>query len=74
LVSRGSPQRMEYTVLGEPVVVAYRLQSLADPGTIFLGRPTYDLVNKAFSVTYVDRMPTPKGRREIEVYRLCLPG
>lgn len=66
----GSPQRMEYTVLGEPVVVAYRLQSLADPGTIYLGRPTYELVKGAFDVTYVDRIRTPKGQREIEVYRL----
>jgi adenylate cyclase len=67
----GSPQRMEYTVLGEPVVVAFRLQSLADPGTIYLGRPTYELVKDGFDVTYVDRIQTPKGRREIEVYRLC---
>lgn len=67
----GSPQRMEYTVLGEPVVVAYRLQSLADPGTIYLGRPTYELVKGAFDVTYVDRIRTPKGQREIEVYRLA---
>ena len=66
----GSPQRMEYTVLGEPVVVAYRLQSLADPGTIYLGRPTYELVKGVFDVTYVDRIRTPKGQREIEVYRL----
>lgn len=67
----GSPQRMEYTVLGETVVVAYRLQSLADPGTVYLGRPTYELVKGSFDVTYVDRIATPKGRREIDVYRLC---
>ncbi|MCU0588948.1 MAG: FHA domain-containing protein [Syntrophobacteraceae bacterium] len=66
----GSPQRMEYTVLGETVVVAYRLQSLADPGTIYLGRPTFERVKDIFDVSYVDRIQTPKGRREIEVYRL----
>lgn len=73
----GSPQRMEYTVLGEPVVVAYRLQSLAEPGTIYLGRPTYEMVKGLFTVSYVDRIQTPKGVREIEVYRLCpleVPG
>jgi adenylate cyclase len=66
----GSPQRMEYTVLGENVVIAYRLQSLAEPGSIYLGRSTYELIKDTYEVRYVDRMTTPKGRKEIEVYRL----
>jgi adenylate cyclase len=66
----GSPQRMEYTVLGENVVIAFRLQSLAEPGTIYMGRSTYELVKDRFDISYVERMKTPKGRNEIEVYQL----
>jgi adenylate cyclase len=66
----GSPKRMEYTVLGEPVIVAQRLQALADPGTIYLGRPTHEAVKQEFPAEFVTRMPTPKGEKEIEIYRL----
>lgn len=68
----GSPQRMEYTVLGEAVVIANRLQALAKPGTVYVGRPTYELVKDVFPVEYVDRIPTPKGRNIIDVY--CISG
>lgn len=67
----GSPKRMEYTVLGEAVIVAQRLQSLADPGTIYLERSTYEAVKQQFPAEFVTRMPTPKGEKEIEIY--CLP-
>ncbi len=70
----GAPQRMEYTVLGEPVVIAFRLQSLAKPGSISMGRSTYELISDRHSVEYIDRIKTPKGQKLIEVYRLCPPG
>jgi adenylate cyclase len=66
----GSPKRMEYTVLGEPVIVAQRLQALADPGTIYLGKSTHEAVKQEFPAKFVTRMPTPKGEKEIEIYRL----
>ncbi|MHC1742768.1 MAG: adenylate/guanylate cyclase domain-containing protein [Syntrophobacteraceae bacterium] len=68
----GSPRRMEYTVLGETVVIANRLQALARPGTVYVGRPTYELVKDYFPVEHVDRIPTPKGRNIIDVY--CISG
>jgi adenylate cyclase len=68
----GSPQRMEYTVLGETVVIANRLQTLARPGSIFIGRPTYELVKDHFQMEHIDRIRTPKGRNIIDVY--CIPG
>lgn len=37
----GSKSRLEYTVLGEPVNVAARLQDLAPPGAILVGENTY---------------------------------
>jgi adenylate cyclase len=34
----GSPRRMEYTVLGNPVVIAKRLESLAPPNGVLVGQ------------------------------------
>ncbi|NSW86691.1 MAG: FHA domain-containing protein [Syntrophobacteraceae bacterium] len=67
----GAPQRMEYTVLGETVVIAYRLQTLAEPGSIYIGRQTCDLIKDSVPVQYIDRIKTPKGMKEIEVFRVC---
>jgi adenylate cyclase len=69
----GSPKRMEYTVLGEAVIVAERLQALADPGTIYLGKGTYEAVKDLYSAEFVMKTETPKGRKEIEIYRFPRP-
>jgi adenylate cyclase len=66
----GSPKRMEYTTIGAVVIVANRLQSLAEPGTIYLGKETYRAVSGHYPAEFVGRMETPKGKQEIEVYRL----
>ena len=66
----GSPKRMEYTVLGEPVIIAQRLQSLADPNTIYLGKETYQRVKDIYAGEFVTKMKTPKGLKEMEIYRL----
>ena len=67
----GSPKRMEYTVLGEAVIIAHRLQALAEPGTIYLGRATQEAARHRFSPAFVKKMETPKGRKEIEIFKLA---
>lgn len=66
----GSPKRMEYTVLGEPVVIAQRLQSLAQPGRVYLGKATHEAVKDQVATEFIARMETPKGKKEMEVYRV----
>lgn len=66
----GSPQRMEYTTIGAVVNIANRLQAMADPGTIYLGGETYRATGHQYPAEFVGRTETPKGKEEMEVYRL----
>jgi adenylate cyclase len=45
----GSQSRVDYSVLGDPVNVAARLQALAAPGTILVGEATYLAAQDHFS-------------------------
>ena len=52
----GSNQRMDYTVLGKPVNLAARLQSLAQPGQIVIADATNALVEQQVDCSFVDEV------------------
>ena len=67
--SVGSRRRLEYTVLGDTVNVAARLQGAARPGEILVGHETYERL--AGKVRFEDAGSfTPKNLAPIQTYRV----
>ncbi len=66
----GTEERVEYTVLGDTVNVAERLEGLSKPGRIFIGPDTREAVKGLFELRSVGTMEV-KGRQEtIEVFEV----
>ncbi|HEV8672408.1 MAG TPA: adenylate/guanylate cyclase domain-containing protein [Methylomirabilota bacterium] len=66
----GSTQRMEFTVLGDPVNVAQRLESICEPGKVYVGEETYLKTRDLFRYRDLGEL-TLKGRQQqIRVYEL----
>jgi adenylate cyclase len=61
---------MEFTVLGDPVNVAQRLESICEPGKVYVGEETYLKTRDLFRYRDLGEL-TLKGRQQqIRVYEL----
>jgi adenylate cyclase len=68
--SFGSPERMEFTVLGDTVNVASRLESIAEPGAVYVGRSTYERTCGQFAYRPLGPRPVKGRAAPVEVFRL----
>ncbi|MGH2521335.1 MAG: adenylate/guanylate cyclase domain-containing protein, partial [Anaerolineales bacterium] len=59
----GSDLRLSYTVMGDTVNTASRLEAAAHPGQVLVSRDTYRLTQEAFTFLALDPI-TVKGKRE----------
>ena len=66
----GSSHRIEYTVLGDPVNVAARLQDLARPNTVLIGEGTYQKVQGLFPIQERGLVKLKGRQQELRVYEV----
>lgn len=66
----GSPDRLDYSVIGDHVNVAARLCDVADPGQVLIGEQTYDAIKDIVEARSAGT-PTLKGKSElVNVYEV----
>jgi adenylate cyclase len=66
----GSTQRMEFTVLGDAVNVAQRLESICEPGRVYVGEETYLKTRDAFRYRDLGELTLKGKQQQIRVYEV----
>ena len=66
----GAPELMNYTVIGDAVNVARRLQENAGPGQILLSGSTYDLIKDLATAQHLEPMSVRGRSSLVPVYQL----
>jgi adenylate cyclase len=69
----GAADRKELAVLGDAVSVAARLEAMAAPGSIYVGRETAERAGEAFSFLELGRRVVRGREAPVEVFQVEAP-
>ena len=63
-------RRLDYTVIGDVVNTAQRLQSVAAPGQIIINKTAFDKIKESFSCTKVSEIMLKHKAEPVEIYNV----
>jgi class 3 adenylate cyclase len=63
-------RRLDYTVIGDVVNTAQRLQSLAQQGQIFVSEHAYELIKESFKFEYVGEFQVRNKTKPVKAYQV----
>jgi adenylate cyclase len=66
----GSPKRMDYTAIGDPVNIASRLQAIAELGSVVISKATYEENRGAVQVRNLGRVVLKGKEKPIDVFEV----
>ncbi|MCH7479338.1 MAG: response regulator [SAR324 cluster bacterium] len=66
----GSPQKMDFTVIGETVNISARLQGIAQGGEIIVGAPTYEKIRGELEFDDIGKVSLKNLKEPFQCYRL----
>lgn len=66
----GTSHRLEYTAIGDTVNTASRLESAAEPGTIFIGETTYNYVRDDYRLQEMGELQLKGKEQKVRAYKV----